>query len=129
LFVVRTAGNLADDIALGSIEYAVEHLGARLVVVLGHSRCGAVTAALESANAPGHVGNIVSDIRPAVEAARTETGDLLVNAIRSNVDRVAKRIAEKAELGSLTANVSIMEAYYDLDTGKVTWLKGNQPTR
>ncbi len=53
LFVVRTAGNLVDDYALGSIEYAVEHLGSRLIVVLGHERCGAVTAALEGGSAPG----------------------------------------------------------------------------
>jgi carbonic anhydrase len=129
LFVVRTAGNLADDIALGSIEYAVEHLGARLIVALGHARCGAVAAAVESPNASGHVGNIVSDIRPAVEAARAEGGDLFVNAIRSNVDRVAKRIGEKSELGSLASSVSIVEAYYDLDTGKITWLNKNPVAR
>src|SRR6266704_479902 len=52
LFVIRTAGNLVDDHALGSIEYGVEHLGARLIVVLGHQRCGAVKAALESDHAP-----------------------------------------------------------------------------
>ena len=52
LFVVRTAGNLVDDHALGSIEYAVEHLGALCIVVLGHQRCGAVTAALEGGSAP-----------------------------------------------------------------------------
>jgi carbonic anhydrase len=129
LFVVRTAGNLADDVALGSIEYAVEHLGALLIVVLGHSRCGAVAAAVESANAPGHVGGIVNDIRPAVEAARTERGDVLVNAIKSNVERVTKRIEEKAELGSLASSVRVVEAYYDLDTGKVSWLKDKQATR
>src|SRR5205823_9351270 len=55
LFVVRTAGNLVDDHALGTIEYGVAHLGARLIVVLGHTSCGAVKAALESDHAPGHV--------------------------------------------------------------------------
>lgn len=55
LFVIRTAGNLVDDHALGSIEYAVDHLGTRLIVVLGHARCGAVTAALSRTSAPGHV--------------------------------------------------------------------------
>jgi carbonic anhydrase len=129
LFVVRTAGNLADDFALGSIEYAVEHLGARLIVVLGHSRCGAVAAAVESANAPGHIGGIVSDIRPAVEAVQADGGDVLVNAIKGNIDRVTKRIEEKAELGSLASSVRVVEAYYDLDTGKVSWLKDNQATR
>lgn len=129
LFVVRTAGNLADDFALGSIEYAVEHLGARLIVVLGHSRCGAVAAAMESASAPGHVGAIVRDIRPAVEAVQAEGGDRLVNAIKSNIDRVAKKISAKAELGSLISSVRVVEAYYDLDNGEVTWLKDRTTSR
>src|SRR6266850_3490662 len=59
LFVVRNAGNLVDDHALGSIEYGVEHLGARLIVVLGHERCGAVIAALASDSAPGHLQPVV----------------------------------------------------------------------
>jgi len=54
LFVIRAAGNLVDDYGLGSIEYAVDHLGTRLIVVLGHERCGAVTAALAGGSAPGH---------------------------------------------------------------------------
>src|SRR5207247_447965 len=70
IFVIRTAGNLVDDHALGSIEYAVEHLGTRLIVVLGHSRCGAVGAAVASEAAPGHVQSIVADIQPAVQAMK-----------------------------------------------------------
>src|SRR5262245_20177847 len=69
LFVVRTAGNLVDDYALGSIEYAVEHLGSRLIVVLGHQRCGAVQAALSGGSAPGHIESLVRAIQPAVEAS------------------------------------------------------------
>jgi carbonic anhydrase len=122
LFVVRIAGNLVDDHALGSIEYAVDHLGTRLVVVLGHARCGAVGAALECASAPGHVGSIVREIRPCVDAVRGQPGDLLVNAIKENVKRVAKTIREESELGDLAASVKVAEAYYDLDTGKVEWL-------
>ncbi|MEO8438793.1 MAG: carbonic anhydrase [Spartobacteria bacterium] len=123
LFVVRTAGEVVGDYALGSIEYAVEHLGARLIVVLGHERCGAVAAAIAGDNAPGHVGAIVRSIRPAVLAVRGESGDELVNAIKSNVDRVAKEIRGKAELGSLAEKVQVVEAYYDLDTGKVNWIE------
>src|SRR4029077_17465300 len=73
LFVIRTAGNLIDEHALGSIEYAVEHLGTRLIVVLGHERCGAVTAALESSHAPGHINSLVRDIQPAVKAAKNKS--------------------------------------------------------
>ncbi len=69
LFIVRTAGSLIDDHGLGSIEYAVAHTGARLIVVLGHERCGAVEAALKSDHAPGHIDSVVRDIQPAIKAA------------------------------------------------------------
>ena len=74
LFVVRTAGNLVDDFALGSIEYAVEHLGSRLIVVLGHERCGAVQAALAGGSAPGHIEALVQAIQPAVAASKSKAG-------------------------------------------------------
>ena len=122
LFVVRSAGEVVDNYGLGSIEYAVEHLGARLIVVLGHERCGAVAAAVAGDSAPGHVGDIVRTIRPAVEAVRNQPGDQLTNAIKNNVERVTEQIRQKAELGSLAPSVKVVEAYYDLDTGKVEWL-------
>ena len=121
LFVVRTAGNLVDDYALGSIEYAVEHLGVRLIVVLGHERCGAVTAALASSSAPGHVNALVRDIQPAVVATKGKEGDPLANAIHENNAAVAAKIRKQAQLGELAAQVRVVEGYYDLDTGKVEW--------
>lgn len=123
LFVIRTAGNLVDDYALGSIEYAVEHLGTRLVVVLGHERCGAVKAAVASGSAPGHVGSIVSEIRPAVKASKDRPGDALANAVQENVSRVATKISKKSKLGAAAPDVKVVQAYYDLDTGKVTWMQ------
>ena len=121
LFVVRTAGNLVDDYALGSIEYAVEHLGVRLIVVLGHERCGAVTAALAGGSAPGHINSLVRDIQPAVAASKGKEGDALTNAIHENDAEVAAKIRKQAELGELASQVRIVEGYYDLDTGKVEW--------
>lgn len=109
LFVIRTAGNLVDDYALGSIEYAVEHLGARLVVVLGHARCGAIAAAVASDKAPGHIGNIVRDIFPAVQAAHDDEGDILVNATRKNVDLVAAKISRDMTLKGLVNQVRVIE--------------------
>lgn len=97
-------------------------LGARLIVVLGHSRCGAVAAAVASDHAPGHVGEIVRSIRPGVEAVRGQEGDLLTNAFKKNVDRVSEKIREKAELGALADSTRVVEAYYDLESGKVQWL-------
>jgi len=121
LFVIRTAGNLVDDYALGSIEYAVDHLGTRLIVVLGHSRCGAVTAALAGGSAPGHINSLVRDIQPAVAAAKGKEGDALANAIHENDAQVAKKIRSQAQLGEFASQVRIVEGYYDLDTGKVEW--------
>jgi carbonic anhydrase len=121
LFVVRTAGNLVDDYALGSIEYAVEHLGVRLIVVLGHERCGAVTAALAGPSAPGHINSLVRDIQPAVTASKGKEGDTLANAIHENDAQVAAKIRKQAQLGELASQVKVVEGYYDLDTGKVEW--------
>jgi len=77
LFVVRTAGHVADDDAVGSIEYAVEHLGVRLIMVLGHERCGAVDATVKGGEAPGHIAKVVEAVKPAVEKAKGKRGDLL----------------------------------------------------
>jgi len=121
LFVVRTAGNLVDEHALGSFEYAVDHLGARLIVVLGHTRCGAVTAALASDTAPGHVQSLVRDIQPAVKAAKGKPGDALSATVTENARQVAAQIKAKAALGDLAKEVRIVSAVYDLDTGKIDW--------
>jgi len=123
LFVVRTAGNLVDDHTLGSIEYAVEHLGARLIVVLGHERCGAVSAALGSATAPGHVNSLVHDIQPAVQATKGQAGDPVENAILENARQMAARIRHEAQLGELGGSVRVVVGVYNLDTGKVEWPK------
>ena len=123
LFVIRTAGSLVDDYALGSIEYAVEHLGTRLIVVLGHERCGAVTAALATNSAPGHIQALVRDLQPAVQAARSKAGDVLANTIMENDAQVAKKIRKEGKFGELAPEVRIVSGYYDLDTGEVNWAK------
>src|SRR6184192_4185539 len=93
LFVVRVAGNVIDDHGLGSIEYAVDHLGARLIVVLGHQSCGAVKAAKETiaakSKAPGHIQSLVTAIQPAVEA--TAKGDLGAT-VEANVKNVVQAL-------------------------------------
>ncbi len=116
LFPVRVAGNLIDDFGLGSIEYANEHLGTRLIVVMGHERCGAVTAAMDADDAEGYVGALVRAIRPAVLATEGMDGDPLENAVVENARRVAEEIRSKAHL---TADTQVVTAYYDLDTGVV----------
>lgn len=122
IFVVRTAGNVVDEVALGSIEYAVDHLGARLIIVLGHTKCGAVTAAMEGGEAPGHLPAVLNPIKPAVEKAQSMEGELLPNAVRANVKLMAQKIFQ-----SSPGFVQMLEdcvlrvagAVYDIETGKV----------
>jgi carbonic anhydrase len=96
LFVIRVAGNTADDVALGSLEYAVEHLGLHLVMVLGHKRCGAVQAAhdllTKGEHLPGHIAALVVPIVPAVQAAQTMSGDVVDNAVTTNVRMVTAHL-------------------------------------
>jgi carbonic anhydrase len=74
-FDIRAAGNILDDAVLGSIEYAVKHLGAKLVMVVGHEKCGAVSAAVEGETTGAHIEALVAAIRPSVEASSNEPGD------------------------------------------------------
>lgn len=123
LFVTRSAGNLVDDHALGSIEYAVAHFGVRLIVVLGHERCGAVIAALASDTAPGHVQSLVRDIQPAVQAVKGQSGDQVHLAVAENARLMAEEIRTKANFGDVAKDVRVMSAVYDLDSGKVEFGK------
>lgn len=127
LFVVRVAGNVLDDHVLGSIEYAVDHFGAQLIVVLGHKRCGAVQAAKETldskAEAPAHINSLVTAIQPAVEATRGADVEATVNANVENVVQSLRSsepvLKKEVEAGAFT----VVGAYYDLDTGAVAFTK------
>lgn len=125
LFVIRVAGNVAKDKVLGSIEYAVQHLGSKLVVVLGHEKCGAVTAALEPAEVEGHVGIILEEIKPAVFMARQQEGDLLENAIKNNVRIMRERVNDSLPILNKAVReqgVKVVSGYYRLETGEVVFL-------
>ena len=121
LFVIRVAGNIVDDVALGSVEYAVDHLGTKLVIVLGHGNCGAVTATVQGGKTHGHIGSIVRTIAPAVEKARAQTGDLIDNAIRINAALVVDEIKSSSIIKKMLEqdSVRVAGAYYDIDSGKV----------
>lgn len=132
IFVVRVAGNIADPVILGSIEYAAEHFGSPLIVVLGHNRCGAVTAAVESQGHPhGNIGAIIKTITPAVKQARKDAkgagkSDLVESAIDNNIKLVAKSLIEQSPvIRSLVdaGKVKIIGAKYDLDDGTVRLLE------
>lgn len=121
LFVIRVAGNIVDDVELGSVEYAVDHLGTKLVVVLGHGKCGAVTATAQGGEAHGHIGSIVRTIAPAVEKAKAQSGDLVDNAIRINVGLVVDKIKSSSIIKKMLEQdaIRVAGAYYDIDSGKV----------
>ena len=129
LFVVRVAGNVVDDAVLGSIEYSVIHLGAPLVMVLGHQRCGAVTAALDAAagkasteDAETRIGSLAALIEPAVKAVPEGTADRLDAVILENARLAADRLLkESAPLRERVAakRLRIVSARYSLDDGDV----------
>lgn len=112
IFVVRVAGNVFDPVTLGSVEYAAEHLHAPLLVLMGHDKCGAVSAALDAKGEPeGNIGAIVKKILPAVKKAKAKGGskdELLANAVKENVllsyssllkqSPVLKRLIHEGEL-------------------------------
>jgi carbonic anhydrase len=120
IFDVRIAGNIATPEAIGSIEYAAL-LGTPLLMVLGHERCGAVTAAVQNKPLPGEIGTFVEAILPAVERVKDRPGDLVDNAVDANVSYQiellmrSKLLSERMKSGKL----KIVGGRYDLDTGVV----------
>lgn len=128
IFVIRTAGNVADPVALGSIEYAVDHIHSPLLVVLGHQKCGAVSAACSGEKMPSsNLDAIMEKINPAVAQAKTYAkGDgLLESAIKENVQRSAKDVLANSEIvrnAVKSGKLSVIEAEYQFDTGEVVRL-------
>jgi len=130
IFVIRVAGNVVSPHELGSIEYAVEHIGSPLLMVLGHERCGAVTAAVKADGKPmeGNVGSLIASIAPAVTTAKGSgaTGPELVEAAcNANVENVTAEIKAKSPVVAEAlhaGHVKIVGAKYDLDSGKVELL-------
>lgn len=129
LFVVRVAGNVPDPVVLGSIEYAAEHIGSPLIMVLGHERCGAVTATVDSkGKGHGNIGSIVSTIAPAaLKAMKAAKGkpkaEVVEAATDANVQMVAASLTKKSPVLKKLARegkIRIVTAKYDLDDGKVT---------
>ena len=127
LFVARNAGNLVDTATLGNVEYGAAVLGSPLIVVLAHTRCGAVAAACdvvtENATYPGSIGPMINPILPAAIAVKGQAGDFINNAAKESAKRTAAQLASSSSLISgLTAagKLKIVSAMYDLETGAVT---------
>ncbi len=129
IFVIRVAGNVADPVALGSVEYAVEHLHVPLIIVMGHDNCGAVTAALNGGKPEGSIRAIVRKIAPAVRRAKTtgKKGDeLLEAAVVENVWNVTTGLTRESKIIQKLVDekkLKILAAKYSLETGKVEILE------
>jgi carbonic anhydrase len=120
LFVIRVAGNIASQTAIGSLEFAALVLGTPLIVVVGHSGCGAVAAAIKGEPLPGRIGSFVEDIKPAIARAKDEIGDLKENTVIANIQRQAQKLVESSILAdSIQAGkLKIVGGQFDLQTGK-----------
>lgn len=115
LFVIRNAGNVVDEDVLGSVEYAVEHLGCPLVVVMGHSSCGAVTATCEGGKLPGNIPALAQRIRPAISPEC---------CIDDNARRHTQRMAQLLQGDPIVSHLhaKVLAAFYDIKSGEVAFL-------
>lgn len=125
LFVVRSAGNIAEPVAVGSLEYAAEHLHAKVLVVLGHDKCGAVQAALSEAKMPSpNLEAVVGNIFPAVKDLKSwaDGADLTRLAVEANVRRQAEELLRRSPLlrqAVAKKEITLLKAVYDIETGRV----------
>lgn len=128
LFVIRTAGNIVDSIAVGSIEYGVEHLGSPLLVILGHSNCGAVKATVDGGEAPGCIAAIVAKITPSVQkakAAGAAGNELYESSTLENIKATINEIMESHIVQHFIKDgkLTVIGAKYHLDSGEVEFLQ------
>ena len=123
LFVVRVAGNVANTSTIGSIEYAVAHIGCPLLIVMGHQNCGAVTAAIDGGDNGYNINHLLGHIKPAMSSAgkSADVNTVVKKNAQLTVDELSARskiIRDAIEAGKL----KILPAYYELETGQVQFL-------
>ena len=126
IFTVRTAGHIANAVTIGSMEYAVEHLKARLIVVLGHDKCGAVAASISGGDFGPNIGALISDIKPAVDVVRAKepgSDDILSECEDEHVRQTAAKLSESAIFKKYIDDktLKIVGAKYELKSGKVVF--------
>lgn len=134
LFVIRVAGNVVDIDEAGSIEYGVEHLHTPVLVVLGHTSCGAVTAVCRGDHVNGNISKLVDNIIPAVDKAKKKHGDEFNDEVLNEaiINNVWQSIEDLIKLSSVTTELivkkelKVIGAIYHLDSGEVEWL-GEHP--
>jgi carbonic anhydrase len=136
IFVIRVAGNVANVDEIASMEYGTDHLGIPLLVVLGHSQCGAVTAVAQKEQAHGNIPYLLKNIIPAVDAAKKQdpkaSGEALVTmAVKANIWQAIEDVFKNSPvIGDRVKDgkLKVIGAYYELSTGRVSWL-GEHPNQ
>ena len=127
LFVVRVAGNVLNDEILGSIEFGVDVLGARVILVLGHQGCGAVTVAMKAVavngEAPGHIQSLVTAIKPVVQSTPKADLDTLIKANVKHVVDALRSSTPILKAKVVSGDIDLIGGYYTLDTGAVTFIE------
>jgi len=122
LFVVRTAGNVLDEAGIGSLEYAAEHLGVPLIVVMGHSRCGAIEAVIEQGAAHEAFSTIVAALAPSVARARRSGGELAETTSREHVKSTVAMLERREPIIRKLVDegtLSVAGVFYDIERGTV----------
>jgi carbonic anhydrase len=122
LFVCRVAGNIAVAEEIGSLEFGTAVLGAKVIMVMGHERCGAVEATMKGTAVPGQIGSLLEAIRPCLDRAKGKPGDPLENACKANIAYQVEKLKASPVLSERIAagKLVITGGYYDLDQGTVT---------
>jgi carbonic anhydrase len=124
IFVTRVAGNIEDENMLGSMEYAVEHSGSKLIVVMGHSHCGAVTGAVQNAES-GNLTQLLEQIKPAITDGSSDT-DIINKTAINNVKMTIADILKKSKIINELSEenkIILIGAFYDIETGVVTFME------
>ena len=122
LFVIRNAGNVVDVNALASLEYAVQHLGVKFIVVLGHEMCGAINAACTFDNHLGNLGKLMEDLGESVRRGGFDPSRAVVENVLLSIEKIqtgSEHLKDLIDGGGLT----VKGALYSLDTGVVRWLE------
>ena len=130
IFVIRVAGNIAGESEIGSIEYGVEHVGTPLLVILGHTKCGAVTAAATHAHTEGSITKVVGKIQPAVEKTKKNNPDISEETLvkKTTIENIWGGIEKLVKSSEIIRHLvgehklQVIGAIYDVETGKVEWL-------
>jgi len=122
LFMCRVAGNVATPEEIGSLEFGTAVLGSKILMVMGHKRCGAVSAAIKGGEFPGQIGTLISAIQPALKNANISTNNQLEEAVKANVLYQVQILNKSPVVSQLiqTNKLKVVGSYYDLDTGAVT---------